>query len=191
MKKFYILFINTLFTLTAFLTISNQSYSQCTIAVNAGTDQTVCDGESVTLAGASFCSGNALDFDGNDDFIQFPSSFVQSVTDFTFEAWFKKDANKSWSRILDFGSGTGVNMFLTPTIGNSGLSRFAIKAPGGSEQQLTSTNIPLNVWVHYAVTINSSTSTGKFYIDGILVDENTIKILKLSGDRVSDLRGLR
>ena len=99
---------------------------------------------------------NGLDFDGVNDHVQLPNGLVQSMTDFTFEAWFKKDANKSWSRIMDFGSGTGINMLITATVGTGGIPRFAIKASGGGEQQLTApTAIPIGEWVHYAVTINS------------------------------------
>ena len=117
---------------------------------------------------------NGLDFDGINDHVQFPNGFVQTISDFTFEAWFKKDADNSWSRIMDFGSGTGINMFLTATQGTGGVPRFAIKASGGSEQQLTAPSaIAADTWVHYAVTINSITSTGKFYINGVLVDTNT------------------
>ena len=77
-------------------------------------------------------------------------------------------------KAIDIGSGTGINMFLTATQGTGGVPRFAIKASGGSEQQLTAPSaIATDTWVHYAVTINSITSTGKFYINGVLVDTNT------------------
>ena len=55
MKKIF----TKIFALTAVLISCNQIYSQCTIAVNAGTDQTVCAGASVTLS-SSFTGATSL-----------------------------------------------------------------------------------------------------------------------------------
>ncbi|MDB9939467.1 gliding motility-associated C-terminal domain-containing protein, partial [Cyclobacteriaceae bacterium] len=116
----------------------------------------------------------ALTLDGTDDFLKLPDGFLQTLTDFTFEAWFKKDANNNWSRIMDFGSGTGINMFLAASIGTGGVPRFAIKQSGGGEERLTPIMpVATGEWVHYAVTIDAAATTGKLYINGILVAENT------------------
>mgnify|MGYP000147263114 CR=1 FL=1 len=122
-----------------------------------------------------------LAFDGIDDYFECPDCLVSPLTDFTFEAWFKKDANNEWSRIFDFGTGTTTNMFLTATVETSGKPRFLITTGGNSSaqaQRLSSTNvIPLNTWTHYAVTIDSENTTGKLYINGSLVATNTAMTL--------------
>ncbi len=114
-------------------------------------------------------------FDGINDYVQLPQGIVSDVSSFTFMCWFKTDINNSWARLMDFGSGTSINMFLTPSHGGSGIARFAIKKSGGGEQQLTaSSQLELNQWYHIAVTIDSETDIGNLYIDGVLVTSNTI-----------------
>ena len=114
-------------------------------------------------------------FDGINDYVQLPQGIVSDVSSFTFMCWFKTDINNSWARLMDFGSGTSINMFLTPSYGGSGIARFAIKKSGGGEQQLTaSSQLELNQWYHIAVTIDSETDIGNLYIDGVLVTSNTI-----------------
>ena len=116
----------------------------------------------------------ALTLDGTNDYLKLPDGLVQTLTDFTFEAWFKKDADNNWSRIMDFGSGEEINMFLTASIGTGGVPRFAIKKSGGGEETLTPIMpVATGEWVHYAVTIDAAASKGKLYINGILVAENT------------------
>jgi len=116
---------------------------------------------------------SVISFDGN-DYIQLPVGIVSSFNDFTFMCWFKTNGNNSWARLMDFGSGTSINMFLTTSYSGTNIPRFAIKQSGGGEQQLTSSlTLTQNTWYHIAVTINSNTDTGKLYINGELVSENS------------------
>ena len=75
-------------------------------------------------------------FDGQNDYVKLPENLVSSFSDFTFICSFKTNNNNGWARLMDFGSGTGVNMFLTTSHSGTNKPRFAIKAAGGSEQQL-------------------------------------------------------
>ena len=86
---------------------------------------------------------------------------------------FRTDNNNGWARLMDFGSGTGINMFLTTSYSGTNKPRFAIKKSGGGEQRLTATTaLNQGQWYNIAFTIDNSTSTGKLYIDGELVAEN-------------------
>jgi fibronectin type 3 domain-containing protein len=119
---------------------------------------------------ASGKSGGALDLDGTDDHVSFATGVASSMNDFTLSLWVKPDVISTWSRIVDFGSGTGTYMFLTPRNGASGVVRFAIKS-GGSEQVINGTSaLSAGVWTHIAVTKNGS--TGTLYINGTLVGSN-------------------
>ena len=132
------------------------------------------DSISVTFTSSEEISGDfALSFDGIDDYIELPDGMVSSLNDFTFICWFNTDVNDPWTRLIDFGSSTSVNMFLTPSYGGTNIPRFAIKQSGGGEQQITSSS-PLNQgqWYHIAVTIDDNTNTGKMYLDGTLIAEN-------------------
>jgi hypothetical protein len=71
----------------------------------------------------------------------------------------------NWARIFDFGSGTGVNMFMTPSAGGTNRLRFAITTTGaGGEQRLDGPAIVPDEWTHVAVTIVGTTAT--LYVNG-------------------------
>src|SRR5262249_6733373 len=91
-------------------------------------------------------------------------------SDFTISAWVKPTADTTWSRVFDFGTGTGNYMFLTVNAGSG--PRFAITTSGsGGEQQLSSTSqLPLNTWSHLAVTLSGN--TGTLYVHGNAVATN-------------------
>jgi len=140
------------------------------------------DSISVTFTSNEEISADfALSFDGTDDYIELPDGMVSSLNDFTFICWFNTDVNDPWTRLIDFGSSTAVNMFLTPSHGGTNIPRFAIKQSGGGEQQITSSS-PLNQgqWYHIAVTIDDNTNTGKMYLDGTLIAENNSMTIRPS-----------
>ncbi|QDU54665.1 LamG-like jellyroll fold domain-containing protein [Aeoliella mucimassa] len=115
-------------------------------------------------------SGNALALTGGR--AELPTGIVSGLHDTTIATWFYLDSIGTWSRIFDFGSGTGVNMFLTPRASNnSGPLRFAIKTnSSGTEQQLDGPSLSAGQWYHVAITLTGS--TGTMYLDGVPVAVN-------------------
>jgi hypothetical protein len=134
------------------------------------------NGQHATLVnGASWIGGtigNAVNLDGSNDYVSMPTGVVSSLNDFTIATWVNLDSSSNWSRIFDFGTGTSVNMFLTPQNGSTGAVRFAITTGGGSsEQQITgSSALPTGTWTHVAVT--KSGNTGTLYVNGSVVGTN-------------------
>jgi O-glycosyl hydrolase len=116
---------------------------------------------------------NAVDLDGTNDHVTLPTGVVNGLTDFTVSVWAYLDTISNWSRVFDFGTGTSVNMFLTPRNGVTGAVRFAITTGGaGGEQQITgSSALPTGTWTHVAVTLSGN--TGILYVNGAEVGRNS------------------
>ena len=116
--------------------------------------------------------GNAVQLSGNGEYVNLPSGIVSGLHDFTISVWVNPSANTAWSRVFDFGTGTGNYLFLTLSAGGGPL-RFATTSSGnGAEQQLNDTgNLPLNTWSHVAVTLSGT--TGTLYVNGQPVATDT------------------
>ncbi|WP_198664516.1 LamG domain-containing protein, partial [Jiangella endophytica] len=118
--------------------------------------------------------GNAVQFNSGTahQYAALPTGVVSDLSgDFTIATWINRPAaGQEWSRIFDFGSGTGVNMFLTPNAGGAPGLRYAIKPQGASEQQVSyDQEVPAG-WHHVAVT--QSGTTGTLWLDGAAVATN-------------------
>ncbi|GAA5200545.1 hypothetical protein GCM10023322_78610 [Rugosimonospora acidiphila] len=114
--------------------------------------------------------GNAVKLSGTSDYVNLPSNITAGLNDFTVATWINPAALTTWTRIFDFGTGTGVYMFLTVSAGAA--PRYAITTGGnGREQQLNATSpLATNAWSHVAVTVTGN--TGTLYINGNPVATN-------------------
>lgn len=114
-------------------------------------------------------SGLALNLSGGAG--DLPDGIVAGLTDFTIASWVYLNANPSWARIFDFGTGTSAYMFLTNNPGGANQLRFAITTTAGSgEQVINAPAIPLNTWTHVAVTLVGN--VGTIYVNGVAVGTN-------------------
>jgi hypothetical protein len=132
------------------------------VAISGPAGGTNCDATGSRVPGKI---GNAVKLCGNGEYVNLPSGIVSGLHDFTISAWVNPSQNSPWSRVFDFGTGTGNYMFLTLSAGGGPL-RFAITTSGGGgEQQINGTgNLPLNTWSHVAVTLSGH--TGTLYVNG-------------------------
>jgi len=100
-------------------------------------------------------------------YVELPEGIASDITDFTIAAWVNRATTEgqTWSRIFDFGTGTAVNMFLTPDAGGAAGMRFAITTDGaGGEQRITAAEPLSTGWQHVAVTLSGT--TGTLYVNG-------------------------
>jgi fibronectin type 3 domain-containing protein/lysophospholipase L1-like esterase len=132
--------------------------------------------------GASWTTGrlnNAVQLDGTNGYVALPAGLVSSLNDFSISTWVRVDRLATWERVFDFGSGTGVYMFLSPNSAD-GTVRYAITTgSGGAEQQINSAStLTTSIWHHVVVTLSGN--TGILYIDGQEAGRNSSMTLKPS-----------
>ncbi len=118
------------------------------------------------LIGAFSQVGNALDFDGIDDFVTVNSSITSATTSqpLTVEAWIYPTNNSDTRVILSkyYGGDSSKSNFIIARntdqkllIGGNGTNAIASNA-----------TLPLNTWTHVAVVFQSGTNNTKIYING-------------------------
>ena len=120
--------------------------------------------------------GGALELDGSNDYVDLPiGSLISSLTNSTFAIWVDfSNEGGAWQRIFDFGTGTIVNMFLTPRIDTDGSMRFAITIDTYNDEDQTTAPATLpSGWHQVVLTMNADENVHSLYLDGELAAQNT------------------
>lgn len=134
------------------------------------------NGKTATLAGGSTRtaghSGNAVLLNGSNAYANLPLGILNGATSFTVAFWVRVDTAANWTRVFDFGTGTGAYMFLTPR-SSAGTARYAITSGGaGAEQQINApAALPTGAWTHVAVTHTGN--LGVLHVNRAEVARNT------------------
>jgi hypothetical protein len=135
------------------------------------------NGRTATLSGATFSSGrhgNGVRIAGGTQRVNLPANLVQGCTDVTVATWVRLTTNTAnWARIFDFGINTTSYMHMSPRFDATTTLGFAITTNGkDAEQRLTyAYDFPTATWKHVAVVLGGN--TGRLYLDGVEVAQNT------------------
>jgi len=115
------------------------------------------------LNGLSFSSnavagpvGNALSFDGSNDYIDLPDGFSDFAKGCTITLWARPTAVKNWARFVDLGNGSAADNIWFGRQGTTGNLAFECWAGSSSSGLVTAAGaIALNEWQMFAVTADS------------------------------------
>src|SRR6185369_5307136 len=112
-------------------------------------------------------------------YVSLPTGVVSSLSgNCSIAAWVYVNANGTWARLFDFGTGTTTYMFLAPVSGGNSVRYAITTSGGGGEQQINGPALSAGAWHHIAVTYLGT--TGTLYVDGLAVGTNSSMTLKPS-----------
>lgn len=131
------------------------------VLMGGGTEFTSCAGTEV--------HDYAMQFNGNSSLEMGPQTHDFS-NGFTMQSWVRWDAFNNWSRVMDWGNGSGVDNILVANQGGSNTLYFSTRIGTAATNMSVENAIPLGEWIHIACTVNEN-DTGKIYINGELLAE--------------------
>lgn len=131
-------------------------------ADSVNTNDGVASGSPVYAAGKT---GQAVDLDGTNDYIDLPDA-VGRTGELTVAGWVNWDGGGAWQRFFDFGTGVNQYFFLSPRSGSSTM-RLAFKDSLNGKNVEYQVNAPVPAtgqWVHLAAVLGEGAMT--LYVNG-------------------------
>lgn len=112
----------------------------------------------------------AVDFDGSSGLAMVADHADLNPSSITIAAWINMDTfgQASWGRIVDKGTASGLSDDYVFYVDNSNITKgLAFYANnGGIDETSTNNVIDTGDWYHVAITYNSATNDGIFYVNG-------------------------
>ncbi|EDQ86540.1 uncharacterized protein MONBRDRAFT_33805 [Monosiga brevicollis MX1] len=111
---------------------------------------------------------HALNFVGNNSYVQLPPRRLFGESDLSFCVWVKFGSNNYWERIFDFGSTYGSQRIYMSRVGNDNTILLDVHKNGGNTD--VRADLPNSTdYTHVCATIDSA--GGHMYINGELAQE--------------------
>jgi hypothetical protein len=141
-------------------------------------------GANGTLMGTASIAGGALVLPGGTNgtaFCDLPNGIISSLSNATFEAWYKKTANLGWQRLFDFGSSAGAEgtsstgvtyIFLTTDFNAAPGVRFAYTTNSNTAENpvlsapANGAGSSTNTTNHVVVTFDRGNNASALYVNG-------------------------
>ena len=121
---------------------------------------------------------SALDFDGQNDYVQLPALSESLFQTFTIETWIYYRSFSSYSRIFDFGNGENLDNILLFNSGQTNVLHFGIFV-GGSQDYIQINNIlEVDQWIHLAVAMDQ-TGNVTLYKNGVVIGQKNFIFLEI------------
>ncbi|NQZ77564.1 MAG: BspA family leucine-rich repeat surface protein, partial [Ekhidna sp.] len=115
--------------------------------------------------------GQALLFDGNDDYVEIPDDPSLNRSVITMEAWFRTTMT-GVGKIMGKGNGTVQKYDLTMGFPSSGRVAFASNDGISSRSVGSTTLFNDGLWHHVAGILDETTDRMEIYVDGVLQDSD-------------------
>jgi hypothetical protein len=130
-------------------------------------------GEPAFGAGVNELTGQALQFDGVDDYVDLPDGFNDFTAGVTFSVWARPAAVTNWARFVDFGNGTANdNVYLSRNASSNSLT-LSFYRGAVSAGAVTATNaLVLNEWQMLVATMDNAGNV-VLYRNGLPVQTGT------------------
>ncbi len=123
--------------------------------------------------------GNALSFDGVNDWVTVPDAAALDLTNgMTIEAWVNPSAMSGWETVVMKERAVGDLCYVlyahdgAPLAGGAAGPSGIVNIAGGHNTVRGPAALPLNVWTHIATTYDGTTQ--RFYVNGVLVDSRAL-----------------
>ncbi|MGL6161696.1 immunoglobulin-like domain-containing protein [Microbulbifer sp.] len=107
--------------------------------------------------------GNAIAFDGVDDYVSLPEGIASKLADFSIASWIYRDEDTNLTRLFDFGDDDQRYMFFAPREGGQSCFRIT-KVSYHGDRSICANTVPAGQWVHVTLTLEDN--TGILYING-------------------------
>ncbi|BAY64862.1 hypothetical protein NIES22_49620 [Calothrix brevissima NIES-22] len=132
----------------------------------------------IPLVSKSGYAESALNFDGQDDYIELPSLPENLFQAFTIETWVYYRSFGLWSRIFDFGNGSGLDNILLANLGQTNNLSFHVYQGDVQNFIEIPNTLELDQWIHLTVTMDR-TGNATVYKDGLIIGQQKFHLPRI------------